>query len=242
MAGIGTGILIVVGLIFFSFILGFGTEFWEGIALAIQEQQQKQYDQSSASVQDVGNFARDTNTRVCDVRIEFVGTMTDLNPASIDAFNFGEERFLWLGDVRSIFNIYAPHDTDIIEYKWFCKGTATAMELFSFNLQKNFKDVPDFILGTSKTDAEVVRMKFEGFSINTEKQLFDKTGKLQFQGSKMLPIGADFPIEFRVPIFLEDVTEDDYIIRWWNEDYSVNGKDTGTRFNYKLCMPSKSSC
>lgn len=241
--GTGTAIIVVVGLVVFAYMFGIGTDFINGIVEGIAEQQERQKDQSSGSVQETGNFAKDRGTRVCDLRIEFVGSMTDLNPASIDIINAGNERFLWLGDVRNIANIYAPNNKNILEYKWLCTSSATTAELLQWNLENNLHEASLLILGIDKTDGEVVRIKFEGLSKETDKFLFDKTGKTQFQSSVTLPIGSDFPYEFRTKYaLLKGVTEDDYNLRWWSEDYKVNNEAVGHKFTYNLCMPSKKTC
>lgn len=233
-----TAIAVIIGAIVILSILGIGADFFEDIQASLIEQQEQQNDQVPENIQDTGNFAKDTGTRVCNLRVDFVGTVTKTD---IYGFNiFGDDIFVYMGDHGILAEALSGlrQDKNIINYQWFCVGDPQT-------LSWNFQKLQLFSL-LDDLDGEIVRMKFEGFSKDTGKTLFDKTGNTVFQSKQILPTKQGGDVALNISIFLEDVTEDDYTIKFWSDDsfIGVNGasKEKGHKFSYDLCKPSLSNC
>lgn len=263
------GLSIIIGIIiilaFVVFILGIGTDFVDDVFKRIDESQEKQKDQADPSITDIGNFAKDIKgARVCDLRIRFVGIITGHDLYGL--FDFSDQIFLWFGahPLVTILTSFPDFNENIIEYQWFCQDQNTQpLSLLSWNLGKNLAfltpptsntltpnsilDLEQLVLFGQKSDGETVRIKFIGESKTTGKSLFTPTNsKVQFQGSQRLPIDGDFPQALEITIYLEDVTEDDYRIRFWSdtERIGISGasKALGERFMKDICVPGKSTC
>ncbi len=240
--GIGTAIVVIIGLVLVLSILGIGADFFADIQASFKEKQEQQNDQAPAEIMNVGNFAKDTGTRVCNLRVDFVGLVS-----TTDAYGFnilGDDIFIYMGDPGIIAEVFGQltQDKSIINYQWFCVGKPQTASLLFWNYQKNIE--PLSFLDTF--DGEIVRMKFEAFSKETGKNMFDKTGKIQFQAKQILPFGDTGTTTLNISIFLEDVTEDNYNLRFWSDTSRIGlggaTKDLGHRFSYDLCKPSLTSC
>ncbi len=238
--GIGTAIVVIIGLVLVLSILGIGEEFFRDIASSAQEQREQQNDQASPDLQTTGNFAKNTGTRVCNIRVDFVGLVS-----KVDAYGFnvlGDDIFIYMGDHGILAETLGQltQDKSIIKYQWFCIGDPVAL---TWNLQKNSLSALAFF---DTFDGEIVRMKFEAFSMDTGKNMFDKTGGIQFQAKQTLPFGNTGTTTLDVTIFLEDVTEDNYNLRFWSDTSRVGvggpTKDLGHKFSYDLCKPELTSC
>lgn len=130
--------------------------------------------------------------------------------------------------------------------------TASTLDIIGWNLKANTNNVEDQLsllaLRLSKTDKEIVRVHFVGKSLtNSGKVLFTPadgkgTEGNEFTKSITLPIGAAFPYSYRIEFILKDVTEDNYNIEFWDEQYKQNNKPTGYIFEKKLCKPGLSVC
>jgi len=233
-----TAIIVIIGLILVLSILGIGADFFADLQKSVKEKQEEQNDQANPSIQEIGNFAKDTGTRVCNLRVDFIGIVS-----TADAYGFniiGDDIFIYMGDHGSFVEFFGQltQDKSIINYQWFCADDLASL---SWNLQKlqllGFLD--DF-------DGEIVRMKFEAFSKGTGKNMFDKLGKTQFQAKQILPFGDTGTTTLTVSIFLEGVTEDNYNLRFWSDTsrIGVGGptKDLGHKFSYDLCKPELINC
>lgn len=236
MNGIVALFLVVIIIGFVVYGLGIGKDFVTDIQASIRESQEKQKDAQDPSIYSTGNFAKDTGTRVCDLRIEFVGILNDINHYG-DPINLADERFIEMGSHIKFLTF--DYDDRVIVYQWFCRDQASPLSILGWELGK--MSLLSFGLDTSQ--GETIRFKFQGISQNTGKLLFDKNGKgtssNPLQASTNLPFGSEFPVSFNVPIYLEGVTEDDYTIKYHNDDYSVNGKSIGYTFEYNLQKPSQ---
>ncbi len=244
MAGAGTAIVVIIGLVLVLSILGIGADFFADIQASLKEQQEQQNDQADAELMDVGNFAKDTGTRVCNLRVDFLGGITKTD---IYGFNlFGDELFIFMGDHGGLAEFLSfgglEHDKRIINYQWFCTGEPKTASLLFWNYQKNIEPL-SFL---DRFDGEIIRIKFEAFSKDTGKNMFDKTGKIQFQARQTLPVDAEGVVALQVSIFLEGVTEDDYTVKFYSESARIgvgdSAKELGHKFSYDLCKPSLTSC
>lgn len=278
------------------YVFGVGTDFLDDIVSSFDERLAKQNEVPSVKLTESGNFAKDTNTRVCDLTITFYGTMTDYNPFSLDPIeilNLKEQRWIWHGDIKRPIQLGFAEipgsepiaiDQRVFDYKWGCLGAditpaqeesagrygcitginplppfdrveicnLTLVDLLSWNLNKNTKEAIDELsllaLGGTTTDKEVIRVNFVGKSLtNQGKFLFTPatakgTEENPFTKSFTLPSGSDFPYSYRIELTLSDVTEDNYTIEFWDEDYVQNDKPTGYVFEKKLCKPGLNSC
>ena len=277
-------IIIVIGM----YVFGVGTDFLDDIVSTVDRQLAKQNEVPSVSLQKSGNFAKETNTRVCDLNITFYGTMNDYDYYSIDLVNILEQRFIYHGDESFLGGDFQPFypagDRRVFDYQWYCTGPAitqeqeesagrggcttainplppferievcglTALDLLSWNLNKNTKGGIDELsllaLGFSKTAKERIQVNFVGKSLtNSDKYLFTPanskgTDENPFTKSIDLPSGADFPYDYRISITLSDVTEDNYLIEFWDKDYVQNSEPVGHIFSKKLCKPGLNSC
>jgi len=230
-----TAIAVIIGAVVILSMLGIGASFFEGIQASIQEQQDQQNDSADPDNARVANLAKDTGTRVCDLKLEFVGAITD------DLTS--DDRKIFMGDGVSIFDTI-KRDNSVIRYQWSNCGELSLASFFatlSFNAEKLALNS----IFSNTSDGEVVRFKFCGNSIANGKSLYSPNAPspvCPFQDQITLSVGAKFPIAFRVPVFLEDVTEDSYYIEYWNDNFQVNDQPVGKRFQYNLCKPGLDSC
>lgn len=236
---VAIGFLLIVGIIAYSM---FGDAF-DNFITALDERVAEQKDQADPSVQDVGNFADDTGTRVCNLKVEFVGSAEGI-PLSDDIRIFQGSGFI---------GIFPPtHDTSIIKYRWFCSDAgvnqASFLDMFSFVAQDKLSNLGEELnLSATKTQIEV-RFHFTATSLtNGNRMIASQTSDgnvnlLQFSDKQILGANLSFPITVNVPVFLYKVTEDDYNIQFWNEEFKINDKPVGHRFSYNLCVPDKTSC
>ena len=95
------------------------------------------------------------------------------------------------------------------------------------------------------TDNVIVRMYFTGDSMeNSGKEMVaSKTpdgavDQLQFSGKIVIAEGTDYPASYNIPIYLYDVTEDNYLVEYWTDSYIMNDKNPNHHFTYRLCKPS----
>jgi len=131
--------------------------------------------------------------------------------------------------------------------------TLSILNLLSWNLNKNnlaalsfFDTVEPLALGFDLVGSnEVIRVNFIGQSINRPSfnlytPDFPDEGieSSPFTKSDKLDEGANFPVTYRIPLILVDVTEDNYNIEFWYDDFSANNKAVGTHFDKAICKPS----
>lgn len=260
-------ILLLVLIIFVAYSFGVGGEVFEDIAADVREDKTKQKDVADPAIIEVGNFASDTGTRVCDLQIKFYGSMSANDPFGIDPFNFGEERWLWHGDIENtaipgILGFKLSSDTRIVSYEWFCPNVNVSAASIFWNIRQNtlslfpetgegrelslLGDVVEGVgditgLANQKTGGEVIRMFFQAESLKTGKLMLDKNAfgldNKPFQASVTLPVGSTFTYDYVISTRLQDVTEDDYELIFWSQDYEMNKEEPGHRFTYFLCSP-----
>jgi len=126
-----------------------------------------------------------------------------------------------------------------------------------WNLAKNHADALEsaslslLSFGASETDNEIIIVNFVGQSrtsnINRPSEIPNDlySPKIPNKGTfdqpftkvKQLPKGADFPYDYRIDLVLEDVTEDDYLITFWDANYKQNGEAVGHMFEFVVCRP-----
>jgi len=127
--------------------------------------------------------------------------------------------------------------------------TLSIFNLLSWNLAKNneaaFEQLSLLALGVSDVSGEVVRVNFIGSSVtrpafNLYSPDFPSLGieESPFTKSATFDEGSNFPIQYRIKLILVDVTEDNYNIEFWFDDYLVNNKPVGTFFTKAICKPS----
>ncbi len=227
---VGIGFLLIAFVISFSVFGGA----WEKVFEALDEQRERQNDQADPSIANSGNLAKDTGTRVCNLKINVVG--------SASGVIFSDDLKLFVGD----FGLFANHDKSIIRYQWYCTGLPSTASWFSFYGEKAISDLEQQNL--LRSEGQTIRIKLDGESKTTGKLLVGKQSENsnvlinQFQDITEIPQGAEFPVGWNVRIFLYDVTEDDYNIEFWSEDFRINDQPVSTHIKYDLCRPSKTSC
>lgn len=244
------GFLLIAGVVAFSL---FGSAF-DDLQKQVDERVAIQNDQSGADVQSVGNLAIDTGTRVCNLKVEFVGMAKgNLLDSDIRTYsgNFLKSSFF------TINNAFDPDafNTNVLEYQWYCTDPgpeqASLLDLLSFHAEANANSLGGKLATGNifETDTELnLRFLFTGDSINTGKKLVaSKTpngvvDQLEFSDKVVIPNGTPFPLAYGVPVYLYDVTEDDYRIKFWNQDFTHNDKPVGFKFDHKICKPGTSSC
>jgi len=123
--------------------------------------------------------------------------------------------------------------------------------LLSWNLAKNQREGLEqlSVFGQSTTDRETIRINFFGKSLTTGKDLGSPqqegkgTDANPFTKSIMLPRGVDFPVDYSISFTLTDVTEDNYVITFWDNEFLQNGESPGHRFSPKdVCKPGLQRC
>jgi hypothetical protein len=130
--------------------------------------------------------------------------------------------------------------------------TASFLDLFRWNLEKNTREGIDqlALLGfQDRTDRETITVNFFGKSLTGGKDLVSPsqankgTNANPFTKQTQLPRDVEFPVDYQITVFLKDVTEDNYLITFWDEDYEQNGKPVGHRFTVKdICKPGLETC
>lgn len=247
---IALAFLIIVGVVVFSL---FGSAF-EDIQKNVDESIKAQSDQSPATVKSVGNLAEDTGTRVCNLKVEFVGMAKgNLLDSDIRTYsgNFLKQSFF------TINNAFDPEafNTNVLEYQWYCTdpgpAQASFLDLLSFHAEANANSLGGKLATGNifETDEDVnLRYFFTGDSLNTGKKLVaSKTeggvvDQLEFSDKVEIPQGTKFPLAYGVPVYLYDVTEDDYQIDFWVDRFPHNDKPVGFKFQHDICKPGTSSC
>lgn len=122
--------------------------------------------------------------------------------------------------------------------------------LLSWNLGNNLRDGGEQLsVLNPETDRETIRINFFGKSLTSGKDLGsalqeDKgTDANPFTKSIMLPRGVDFPVDYAIVFLLKDVTEDNYVITFWDNELPQNGESPGHRFSPKdVCKPGLQRC
>jgi len=308
-------ILILVVVVVGAYVLGIGTDFFDDLFTSFDQKLKKQAEvpepttlapkegTERGSVFARANLAEDTGSRICDLEITFVGTITDI-PVGTPGVEAGIEgiiglsRFLYHGDT---FFGDIPNDTRIFDYRWYCIGAVddsgeavgidtnteicglsgvvstffsqeeeeiicfipTAFDIFSWNIAKNtldgveqlsllsiipesFSDIGAF--GFTKSDNEIVAVNFIGKSKTNGKLLYtpEESNKgdedTPFTKSRSIGSGAQFPIDYRLTVYLVDVTEDNYTIEHWYDEFRTNNENVGNIFKKNLCKPNLKVC
>lgn len=134
----------------------------------------------------------------------------------------------------------------------------TAFDIFRWNLAKNTLDAVEQLsllstfaiggFGTDESDNENVAVNFFGKSKSTGKLLYSPDDSFKgdedspFTKSKTIGIGAQFPVDYRVTVYLTDVTEDNYTIEHWYDTWRTNNENVGHIFKKNICKPGLSVC
>lgn len=244
------GFLLIAGIVAFSL---FGSAFDEFNA-AVDEKVKAQSDQSGADVKTLGNLAEDTGTRVCNLKVEFVGMAKgNLLDSDLRTYsgNFLKQSFF------TINNAFDPDafNTNVLEYQWYCTDPgpeqASLLDLLSFHGEANANSLGGKLATGNifETDKDIkLRYFFTGDSINNGKKLAaakDPNGivnQLEFSDSVDIGTGTKFPLAYGVPVYLYDVTEDDYEVDFWVDKFPHNDKPIGFKFQHNICKPGTSSC
>lgn len=243
--GFTTALIAVAVIVIGASIAGISlSDLVEDAQAFVQEQEEKRNDSTNPDLDKVGNFAKDTGTRVCDLEVNFVGVIGghDFYKSAIDGENLTtEDTFLYLGDhgkdIFGIIEIIENPNENIIDYQWHCKGEAgTNMSWLTNVGMDNLVQNSVF----SKTNGETIRIKFQGVADNG-KLLFDDAGKTTFQNVQVLGINQEYPIALNLQVYLEKVTEDDYEIQFWSDTSQMGvgsePRDKGAKFTYQLSKP-----
>jgi len=132
--------------------------------------------------------------------------------------------------------------------------TLSFLSLLGWNLEKNtaqgIEQLSLLAFGFDESEREVIRVNFIGESkTDDRKRLYAPevptlgTIDKPFTDSFRLGVGEDFPIDVVVGrIYLDDVTEDNYLMEFWYDSFPVNNKNVGKHFFKDLCKPGLSDC
>lgn len=231
---VGIGFLLIFGIVAYSLF----SDAFDKVAETLDEQQKSQNDQVAPGVEDVGNLAKDTGGRVCNLKVEFVGSGT--------GESFSDDVKLWNGN-QNFFGITAKHDPAVIHYQWFCVGQASLTDMMLFSAESKLMSLASLVENNllRTTDNVIVRMYFTGDSLSNGRELVaSKTpggpvDQLQFSNKIVIAEGTDYPFSFNIPVYLYDVTEDNYLVDYWNDQYIFNERNPGHHFTYKICKPGQ---
>ena len=230
-------IVLVVAVIGASF-LGFSvTDFLDDVKKTVDEQTKIANTQGDPDVTTTGNFVEDTGTRSCNLKVEFVGTITgDLLTDNPNVFN-GK----YLQDGFSL----PDHDDSVINYQWYCQGEASLLDMIAFSFADNARNLELQNVFNIENEQQL-RFYFSGESKNTGNKLVacqedencaDSEKRNEFIGSVKINAGTTLPSGFNVPIYLYDVTEDDYNISYKSDNLNINDRPVNTVFYYDLMKP-----
>jgi hypothetical protein len=230
-------IVLVVAVIGASF-LGFSvTDFFNDIKKTVDEQTKIANEQGDPKVTTTANTVEDTGTRNCNLKVEFVGTITgNLLSDNPSVFN-GK----YLQDGISL----PTHDDSVIKYQWYCKGEASLLDMVAFSLADNASKLQLQNVFEIEND-QPLRFIFSGESKTTGLELAgcpkdencaDSEKITEFSKSIEISAGTPLPSGFNVPIYLYDVTEDDYRITYKSDNLKINDRSVNTPFYYDLMKP-----
>ncbi len=244
MSVVGIGFLLIASVVAYSF---FGDTV-DKIFTTLAEQQQQQNDQAQPEEKDSGNLASDTNTRVCNLELKFVGTVFD--PVILGNPFTTQELELGMGTPNPVFDLVNSPNKNIIEYRWLCTGenaTASWLELMSFYNTDKLTELSLTGSGQIEEKDRTIRLFFSATSMNNGKDMFAGTSSSgdrvnEFSDKIVLKQGTKLPSAFELPVFLYDVTEDDYYVEFYSKDLKINSKMPNSTFKYNLCSPTKTSC
>jgi hypothetical protein len=239
--------VLVVAVIGASY-LGFSvTDFFNDVKKTVDEQTKIANTQGDPDVTTTGNFVEDTGTRSCNLKVEFVGTITgDLLTDSPNVFNgkYLQDGILEIPNVGRINKI--THDDSVINYQWYCQGEASLLDMLAFSFADNARNLEMQNLFQIDNNQKL-RFYFSGESeTNQGKKL---TGCLkdencadskkinEFIGSIDISAGTQLPSGFNVPVYLYDVAEDDYKIAYKSDNLKINDRPVNTVFYYDLMKP-----
>jgi len=188
------------------------------------------------------------------LEITFLGSIT---AHDVYGTGFEEGIYLWFGEhppAIVLGSFENGTNSEIINYEWFCKADASPLSLFSWNLNKNIQipipartltpnSLADFGTLTvfDKSAGETITLIFSGVSETNGKLLYEPPTKVEFQVFKTLPVGQSFPLELKMIIFLENITEDDYTISFWSETERIGVGSApdflGSRESFTILKP-----
>ena len=240
-----------------AYIFGVGTDALDDVFASLDDRKAMQEESPDPEFEERGNFATNTGTRVCDLRITFFATAHSFDPTTPDPLEglFGNLNIFHGGITAFGDPFFRPlaGNQNIFDYQWFCQGpTTTPLELLSWNLQKNtiggLEQLSLLALG-QVTDRERIEVNFFGTAIGTGKELVSPSQPSKGSNSNPftkainLPRGVEFPVDYSIQVYLENVTEDNYIITFWDNQWEQNGESPGHRFSPKdVCKPGLTSC
>ena len=242
-------IILVASIVLILSIMGIGGSFWDKVNADIDQRLKLQRSSGDADLSTQGNYAEDTGTRVCDLQLNFVGSISgngiDALIGSVDGVK------LFMGSNPLDFLIGDLHNNAIMTYKWLCTNTGLTqtnwLEVWQNSVSSN--SVVGFTQANifdSKFDNDVrIWFFLEGSSLNTGKILIGKASHDDtvnqnppvFSDFQLIKGGTTSPAEFRVTVRIFDTTEDDYTIEFWNDKYPINDKRVNHIFTAKICKP-----
>lgn len=244
---VAIGFLFITGIVAFSL---FGSAFTD-IQRQLDERVELQNEQVNPNVRQIGNLAKDTGTRVCNLKVTFVGSAQgNLFNNDLDLFH---GKFVGLfSDVDiSLSGITPRHDDSIAIYKWFCQDPgpeqASFLDILSFHSDANLLNLASNDIFQTQ-QAIQLRMHFDGTSLTNGKRLVGSqepdgiVNLLEFSGSQRIALNTPLPLAYSIPVFLYDVTEDNYDIEFFSKQYKMNDKPVLSKFIYTICKPGLSSC
>ena len=229
--------MLVVAVIGASY-LGFSvTDFFNDVKKTVDEQTKIANTQGDPDVTTTGNFVEDTGTRTCNLKVEFVGTITgNLLSDNPSVFN-GK----YLQDGISL----PTHDDSVINYQWYCQGEASLLDMIAFSLADNASKLQLQNVFEIENEQQL-RFYLSGESKHTGKKLVackddenctDSEKRNEFIGDSLISAGTQLPSGFNVPVYLYDVTEDDYRITYKSDNLKINDRPVNTVFYYDLMKP-----
>ncbi len=245
-------IILVASIILILSIMGIGGSFFDKLNASIEDRIRVQNAQADPDIKNTGNFAIDTGTRVCDLRLDFVGSVSANSLVVTGGIS------LWQGSFAFDFITGDLHNINVVEYKWLCPQIGLTQTNW-FELMENswlsyvgnppiqtFASLEQQNILDGLIDDDIrIWWFFEGTSNNNGKNLIARSeDKLSsplhdgaFSNFQVIRAGTISPSEFKVTVWLYDLTEDDYSIEFWNPDFPVNNKRVNHHFFIDICKP-----
>ena len=249
---IGTLIVLVIIAVVVMYVMGIGVGFIEDLGDAIKEKVKAEADQDAPDVSTVGNTEENnvgTGKRVCNVKIELVGSATGII--------LSDKVKLWNGKPSGGGDFFGgiatpSHSPDVINYQWFCKGEASTLSLLGFVFEDNFRRYGDSLATTlalteTKNDLTIRfhitgESKTNGLELTGTERERSTIQLLEFSGKQDFSSSVSFPLEFNIPIYIYNVVEDNYVLDYWSEEFVLNDRNVGHHFKYTMCKSGLSSC
>lgn len=243
-------IIVIIVAIIGSSIMGFSVmDYVDEISALAKDKVREQKLTDDASPEERGNTKEKTGGIECDIKLNFVGSITG------EPF-FGEGMKVWMGE-QSAFGglVREMHDPSIMKYEWFnCSDPidpTTGLKANSLvDMFRTFSIISSHNLRNMQLDSITKLSNESNLWINIDGRSLNGNGDfvgertengpkvLDFTGVQKFQKNTNLPASFDIEIIVRNVPLDDYEIKYWSEDWRINDEIVGHKFTKNVCLPT----